>query len=183
MIKSNIIYFIPDEIIRSSGVLQSQVLGQARFLSNNGYRCLVISSDINEAMAIKAKELIQDDGLVRACVADRLPNKIPFFSKWLSSREIHSKYQEKIREFNPSHIYTRSVVVFGAASRIAKLYNLTHIHDVRGIPTIETLLQQTRVRGRIYSYGLYLLEKNSLNNANRLSCVSHRMGSWIESRC
>ena len=178
----NIIFYIPDEIIRSSGILKSQILGQARFLSKKGFQCLIVTIDINEEMAMVTKNMIQDANGIQACVFDSCSNKIPFFSKWLLSRKVYQHFEDRITEFKPTHIYTRSVIAFGDASRIAHKYHIKHIHDVRGIVTAEALLQQNWMRGRIYSAGLRLLETIALNKADRLSCVSHRLGSWIESR-
>jgi glycosyltransferase involved in cell wall biosynthesis len=152
-------------------------------LSDNGYRCLVITSDVNEAMALKSKKLVEGCGRVKACIVNKSPIDIPFISRWLLAQKIRLNLKEIIGEFDPTHIYTRSVTVFGAASRIAKTYKLKHIHDVRGISSIESMFQQTYVRGKIYFHGLNFLEKHALNNADRLSCVSHQMGSWIKNRC
>lgn len=182
MREGSIIYFVPDKILRTNGVIQSQVLGQARFLSDNGYRCLVITSDINEDMALESKKLIENCGRVKACVVIKTSSNIPFLSRWLLSQKIRRKFKKTISEFGPTHIYTRSVTVFGAASRIAKTYDLKNIHDVRGIASIESVIQQTYLRGKLYFYGLNFLEKRAFTNADRLSCVSHRMGSWIKNR-
>lgn len=181
MKKGNIIFYIPDGIIRSSGVLKSQILNQARFLSKQGFKCLIVASDINEEMAMITKNMIEGANGIQACVFDSCSNKVPFFSKSILSRKIYWEFEGRIKDFKPTHIYTRSVIAFGSASRIARKHYIKHIHDVRGIVSAEALVQHNWIRRRLYSVGFHLMETGAINKVEKLSCVSYRMGSWIES--
>ena len=174
----NIVLYIPEEIIRSSGVLQSQVLGQARFMNDNGFRCLVVGSDINKELAMETEKIIQDNYGVQACISDSYSNRFPFFSKSRLSRNIYHEFRERITQFQPTHIYTRSPIATAAISKIAKKNNLKLIYDVRGALADEALL--ARERKDVYYYGLYWLQKHVMRKADRLSCVSYRMGAWIK---
>lgn len=178
MKKRNIIFYIPDEIIRCNGVFQSQVLEQARFLNDNGFQCLIVGSDVNKELAMETEKMIRDNYGVQACISESYSDRFPFFSKLRLARKINQEFWDRIVAFQPSHISVRSSIAFESASKIAQNLHLKLIYDVRGATADQALL--TRGKKDVYYYGLGWLENRTMRKAERISCVSHRMGVWIK---
>lgn len=175
---NNIIFYIPDEVIRCSGVLQSQILGQARFLNNSGFQCLVVGSDVNKKLAFETEKMIEKKYDVQACISDSYSGRFPFFSKFRLSRKVFDQCRHRIDQFQPTHIYTRSCIAAVGISKIAKKQNTKLIYDLRETAAAEAIF--TRERKDVYYYGLRWLQNLAMKKADRLSCVSHRLGEWIK---
>lgn len=178
VIMSRIIYHIPENIIREDGVLRAQVLGQAKYLNEVGFDCLVLAHDISQEYAHETRKMIKAKYGLKSLISKRTNRNFPLFGNLILSRELLKKFEDEILEFSPTHIYTRSCISFLSAYFFARKHNLKHIHDVRGIPSEESLL--TKEKRRVYYYGLKVLEWFSIKNAYRLACVSNNMAKWIE---
>ena len=175
-----ILFFIPSQNMCGNGVLQSQVLGQARFLLRQGAQCLVVTSEAEVEAAEETQSLIRDGWGVPACVSCSTSRGIPFFAKHQLAKRIYREHQQRITRFHPTHIYTRSAIDFGVAAHIAREQGSVDIYDARGAVAAEAAL--TRGRRDHYFLALAWIQRRAMRNASRLACVSHRFADWIKSK-
>lgn len=107
-----ILFFAPELPASSSGVLHSTVLAEAEYLSQNGFECLFIGSDISESKAKEAERFISENYKIRANVFSGYSKKYGVVSIWLSSRKTARAGRVLIRDYKPTHIYTRNIIFF-----------------------------------------------------------------------
>ena len=180
MAEKRILYFIPEVDISSDGVYQSQVMGQAAYLSQRGYKCLAVGFVNGDGNIAEFKQYVNRRYGVDVAISSRNISGIPFYSKWLRARNAYSQFRKMILNFHPTHVYFRSPISFlGIGGKLRKQC-IPCIVDMRGVADAEVELVKSRKS--FYYYGLSWLQHYTMKKADRLSCVSHRMGKWIKSQ-
>jgi len=174
---SNIIFFVPERDALGDPILRSQVFKQIEFLVNNDFKCLILGMEKNSDLAKKATDLIYEKYKFSALIHGSYRKDIPFISKYYIERKLFKIFKEEIYTFKPTYIYTRDCISFLCAEKIARKHNLTHIYDVRGVPAYEAKCKGGKKI--IYSFFYRYLESNAIKKADKISCISSKMGEWI----
>jgi glycosyltransferase involved in cell wall biosynthesis len=178
--KSRILYFVPEFSLSQAQYLRSQVLAPASFLAKEGFDCMFIGADVSEKIAAEAQKNMSRCYGIQSEVCGCYSNKISFLSHFLTVRRVFWRTKRIIRDFRPTHIYTRGFFSPSLARRIAKRYNAVHVHDVRGIAAEEWVLMGGK-KG-IRHFFLHKKDLDVIRKADRLSCVSTGLKNWINKK-
>jgi len=175
-----ILYFVPEAPLSQAQYVYSQVLAPACYLSRNGFECMFIGSDVSDKIAAEAQKNISRCYGIQSKVCGCYSNKISFLSHALTVRRVFWQTKQIIRDFKPTHIYTRGFFSPSLARKIAKRYNAIHVHDVRGMAAEEWVLMGGK-KGLQYFF-LSKIDLAEIRKADRLSCVSTGLKNWIKKK-
>ncbi len=177
--KARILYFVPEKKALEDGILHSQVLAQAQYLQNAGYKCMFIGAESTDSNSFQATKKIEKEyGIasnIYACYNARFGLPSLMYTAWKTMIMASTS----IRQFKPTHIYTRSLgsSVFGR--KIARQNKVVSVYDVRGVSVEEVAMRRGGKKGMAYKI-IHWFSRKEINKSNRLSCVTHSLKSWIE---
>lgn len=175
--KRRILFFVPEWPALTSGVLHSQVLSVARFLSESGFECLFVGCEISEEKATEAAKKISEVYGIQAVVHGIPLNKRGYIGMLMTLRKLYRLTKGEIHSFQPTHVYSRSIPLSSFARKIAKETDAISVFDVRA-----TLSEEVKLRhggkGLRYWYIRYV-EKKEFRKSDRLSCVSENLKGYI----
>lgn len=175
-----IVFLNNSEDLTRDGVLQSQVLGQVQFIQSLGGKCLVMGFADDALAALKFTEHAYKRYGVSCRLFPSPPRGgVPLLSKYQFAAQMRAFFASDLKEFQPTHVYTRSLQAFGPGRKLAKEFNAVHVHGARGAVAAEMLLYPKWSRQRFYYPVCNFLEKRCLHRAERLSVVSEAMKSWV----
>ena len=87
MAEKRILYFIPEVDISSDGVYQSQVMGQAAYLSQRGYKCLAVGFVNGDGNIAEFKQYVNRRYGVDVAISSRNISGIPFNPRNLARKK------------------------------------------------------------------------------------------------
>ncbi|OEU70793.1 MAG: hypothetical protein BA863_01365 [Desulfovibrio sp. S3730MH75] len=172
-----ILFFVPEWPALASGVLHSQVLSVARFLSESGFECLFVGCEVSDEKATEAGKKVFDVYGIQAFIYGIHSEKHGYVGRLLTARKVYRLTQALVRSFRPTHVYSRSLVGSAYARRIAADSDVISIFDVRGASSEEVKLK--RASGGLRYWYIRYLEKKEFRKADRLSCVSKNLRGYI----
>jgi len=175
-----VIFFVSSFPASSSGVLHSQVLSMVRFLSEQGFECLFIGSDVSVDKALASTKYIYEKYGVKAKILGIIHGKLGYPGFMLTARNLYKASKDVIKSFRPTHIYSRSIIDSPIARKIAKETGAIAIYDARAVISEEV---KFRRGGRSLKYWyIRWVEMHEIDKATRLSCVSKRLKKYINSQ-
>jgi glycosyltransferase involved in cell wall biosynthesis len=177
-----IIFFVPEQQVLNSNIINSQVLAQAEFLTKHNFKCMFIGSEGSPERARQAEEMIKKKYSFRAVVLDCFSDKYGLPSLILSAKHVAKLSRYEVSQFVPTHIYARSLAASSASRKIARMSKAISVLDVRGISAEEAVLRRNGKRGLAFLL-LSRLTKRELSKSDRLSCVSDNLKEWIKTFC
>ncbi len=167
---SKILFFLPD-IDLSNGVIQSQIVGRANYLSSNGVKCFIQSRDQYKI----ASSLLQNKNIIFILVP-KTTYRLPFFSKYIYSIFIAIKNIKFYRFNNITHVYIRNPYLISAAYILKRVLKIQLIYDIRGVPSEEVkILEMPLYYSLIYKF----FEKLAFKKADKLSTVSEKLKKYL----
>lgn len=172
-----ILFFVPEWSALASGVLHSQVLSVARFLSAHGFECMFVGCEISDEKAAEATIKISDMYGIQALVLGIHANIFGYIGMLLTARKLYRLTKEAIHSFQPTHIYSRSITVSRFARKIASDTGALSVFDVRAALSDEVKMRRGN-KGLRYWYIRYS-EKIEFQKSNRLACVSENLKRYI----
>lgn len=174
-----ILYFVPEQRALDSGVLHAQVLSPAQHLAKLGFECMFIGSDVSDEKAAQATKYIVDTYGIPAKVFGCYSAAHGLLSLVLTARKTGRLAKDLIRDFKPTHVYTRSLGSSRIGRKIAAQNGALSVRDIRGLTAEEIALRRGGNRGIAYRLALWMA-LNEIRRTDRLSCVSHNLKRWIE---
>jgi glycosyltransferase involved in cell wall biosynthesis len=176
MSKTRIIYYVPELSALSSGILHSQVLTPASFISGKGFECIFIGAEPTENNAKKAQQKIESLYQLKSTIYTSSSGKIPYFNYTFLSKKVLSLARIQIHQFKPDFIYVRNHYNIPVLKGIAKEIGTKLVLDMRGIISEESALKHGK---KMKYFFLLYKELAAIKKADRLSCVSTNLQKWI----
>jgi len=175
-----IAYFIPNFRISHDQVLCSQVLGQANALHEDGFECMLISSELNDISVKKALATHTLKGFSEICILPIYPHS-PNSFRFYKIANIAAKMSASIViKWKPDIIYVRGSDAFRPALKLARMVSAKVVYDARGLIAEESLMK--RGRWNILAYYHRYRELEACRKADILFCVSNRFRLLLETR-
>ncbi|MES9906406.1 MAG: glycosyltransferase [Sedimenticola sp.] len=178
--RNNIVFFVPEWCSSDSSILHSQVLSVASFLSGHNYDCLFIGSDIDcEAVRTNTLE-IENKYNIKCSLSVNPYGYAGVKNQVLCTKNTLAQHADKITDFSPDIIYTRSLFASFFIRGFSNKHNFKTWLDVRAVLSAEIELKHGR---RTLGYWVIrYLEWLEFSRAERLSCVSNKLASYIKSK-
>ncbi len=175
--KRRILYFVPELPALSSPMLHAQVFTPAGYLSKNGVDCLFVGAETSDENALSATKSISATYGIPAKVFCCHNSRIPYFSFVWTALRAAFLAKNLIRQYQPTHVYTRGYNSSLIARRIANNNGAKSVLDVRGVAAEEMAVK----RGCGMTYRFILgRELNEIQKVDCLSCVSRPLREWIK---
>ncbi len=174
--KARVLYFVPERAALEDGVLHAQVFAPARFLSRKGQECLFVGAETSTERAAAAERLVNEDYGIPARVYPVYSHRIPHVSALRTAFRASRAASRVIRDFAPTHVYTRAFTISPVVRRLARACRAVCVLDVRGVASEEKTLRHGR--GLVYRV-VRGLELHEIQKADRLACVSRNLRDWI----
>lgn len=175
--RGRILFFVPEWPALSSGVLHSQVLSVARFLSENGFQCMFVGCEVSDEKAAEAAKKISDMYGIQAVVHGLFLDKFGYIGLIVTARKLYQLTKSVIHTFQPTHVYTRAIVNSRFARKIAAESGAVFVFDARAALSEEVRLR--RGGGGLRCWYIRHAENNAFRKCSRLACVSQNLKRYI----
>lgn len=172
-----ILFFVPEWPALASGVLHSQVLSVARFLSERGFECMFVGCEASTEKASEATKKISGMYGIQAVVLGFRLDWLGYIGMLLTARKLYRLTKGEILSFQPTHVYSRSITDSRFARKIARDTGAASVFDVRA-----ALSEEVRMRrgGKVFRYWyIRYAEKIEFKKSARLVCVSENLKRYI----
>lgn len=172
---TQVVYFVPELPVLSSGVLHAQVLTPAHVLARHGFDVLFVGTE-RSANVAEAVRTVRDQYEIEATVLDGYSSQHGYVSLRRTAARA-ARLAGKILHKRPGgNLYVRSFVGAAAGRRLAQQLHMRLVYDVRA-PRAEEVAMA-------HGHGLrYYLTRRAevpqIRRADRLACVSHGLRAWI----
>lgn len=176
MKNKRILFFIPESNVRVNGVYASQVLGLARFCVTQGAKCLIVQYDPEDTRS----EYNLESGID---VLNEVQNR-PYTQFWFYTRvfkKVVKKFECAVREFSPTHIYTRHYQSCLAISQFAKTIDAKVVYSMRGTDAEEREMSG-RFLDRIGAVYIRAAVRKAVKVCSHLNTVSYVFADLLKSR-
>lgn len=175
---TRLVFFVPEWPATSNGVLQSQVLSVARYLTSIGISCLFVGCDGAVKDVNVAADAIRKDYSIDVFLSHEKNQGSGFFEMRATARKVSAEALALIKSFKPTHVYSRSVAVAPFARAIANQCGAVSVLDVRAALSEE--VKERRGDGLRYRVIRYL-ERREIRLAGRVACVSENLKLYLKS--
>ncbi len=174
--RSNVLIFMPEWSALDSGVVHSQVLSVAEFLTKNGIICTFFGVESTSKRAISAAETLSERYGINALVFPFLPKKRGVISILQSSFKLFKEAKKMVIENNFDYIYYRSITAAPFGRMLAKAAKGKSVYDVRAALAEEV---SARSRWKVKARIIRNMVKSEIKKSSRIGAVSYKLKDYI----
>lgn len=175
--KRKILFFVTEWPALDNGVLHSQVLSVAGFLTEHDFECIFVGSEVSKNRADEATKIIKQKYGVNAYIYVVHSTRPGLFWRVVCAWKAYRKTCRIISKLQPTHIYSRSVIDARWSRRLASKIGAISIFDIRATLSEEVNLRRGEKNWRVAI--IRKLEKMEIMKADRLACVSNNLKQYI----
>lgn len=179
--KKKILFFLPEDSVRTNGVYRSQIYLFAKALVRLGHTVMIACHDSNRDGGLPEfrRQCEADD--IRLLISDKLNSRVFLgFNDWHFKR-IFKIFRREIIQFQPTHIYTRHPLATYAARAIRKATGATLIYSLRGVWP-EEKAASGKWKDILLARLIQQYEFRAVRTADRINTVSLKFRDYIRSR-
>lgn len=164
----------------NSNILDSQLFSKAKLLSELGWECQFIGTDIVERCTAHNFDFLRTQyGFIDIKIFPVYPKTPSYssFSKMLKT--LKPEVSKVLEEWNPAWVYLRNIFDFCAFQKEIKSSGGKCVYDVRSALSNEVRHNTNGIKGRMKELYLLYKERILFRKADHLLCVSQHMKEWI----
>ena len=171
-----ILFFVPHENIRTSGVFASQVLGLARYCVSLGAECLVFH------FAPEEKEsCIEIEPHVQLLNSTKNAKGSNVFTVVGTVKNIAEKYRPYFLRFSPTHVYTRNYAMCLGVLPFVKEIGAKLIYSMRG-PDVYERTRSGKIRDYIAGFFIERLVRKAVKYCDVFTSMSQGAIDWVSQK-
>ena len=163
-----------------SNILDSQVYSKAKLLTELGWSCQFVGTDIPERCTEQNIKLLQHRyGLSDVRVSPIYPKQPNFSSLASMLKASRIAVQGALFDWSPSWVYFRNLFEFATFHKMVRTVGGQCVYDVRATLSNEVRHKSPGFKGRMKELFVFHKERQVFRQADHMLCVSQHMKEWI----
>lgn len=171
--QSRILFFVPHENVKTSGVFASQVLGLARFCANLGAESLIFHYAPDEE-----ESCIEIEPHIKLLNSTEKTRHYSIFTVVRAICRIEKKYRSYFTRFAPTHIYTRNYAMCIGIRSFARECGARLVYSMRG-PDVYERTRSGRIRDYIAGLFVGRLVRKAVRCCDVFTSMSKNAVDWV----